>query len=402
MQTSRLAWYTFPTMNPFIRALLLNPWTFIILVALVGVYLVWKSKREEFVSIGGKSMLATFTRNLTEDVRAGKIDIVVGREAEVDRVIHILSRRTKNNPILLGEPGVGKTAIVEGLAHRIVSSDVPDNLKGKEVLALDLPGLISGTKYRGEFEDRLKKILKEILDGKRTFIIFIDEVHMIVQAKGSEGALNVSDILKPAMARGELQTVGATTLKEYQAYIRTDDALDRRFQPVIVNEPNAADALHIVRGIKSIYEKHHGVTFSDEALQAAVNFSSKYITGRYLPDKAIDLIDEAGASVGIESAHGARHAGAIMAAAAESKQSISETSKQHRKLLVEELPRLKKLMEEMKEENEVAEIEKKMEHTIAQLGELEKEQSKEKPVVTADDIRKIVAEWTGKPLTEVV
>jgi ATP-dependent Clp protease ATP-binding subunit ClpB len=243
--------------------------------------------------------LAKFTRNLTALARENKLDPVIGRDSEISRVIQILSRRTKNNPILLGEAGVGKTAIVEGLASRIAMGDVPESLKNKELLSLDIGSLVAGTKYRGEFEDRLKNILKEIDKADGKYILFIDEAHTIVGAGGAEGSLDASNMLKPALARGELKAIGATTLREYQKHIEKDPALQRRFQPVYVEEPSGEDATAILRGLKEKYELFHGVRILDEAIVAAVQLSSRYITDRQLPDKAVDLIDEAASTLKI-------------------------------------------------------------------------------------------------------
>jgi ATP-dependent Clp protease ATP-binding subunit ClpB len=243
--------------------------------------------------------LAKFTRNLTALARDNKLDPVIGRDSEISRVIQILSRRTKNNPILLGEAGVGKTAIVEGLASRIAMGDIPESLKNKELLSLDIGSLVAGTKYRGEFEDRLKSILKEIDKADGKYILFIDEAHTIVGAGGAEGSLDASNMLKPALARGELKAIGATTLREYQKHIEKDPALQRRFQPVYVEEPSGEDATAILRGLKEKYELFHGVRILDEAIVAAVQLSSRYITDRQLPDKAVDLIDEAASTLKI-------------------------------------------------------------------------------------------------------
>lgn len=247
-----------------------------------------------------QNVLEQFTVNLNNRAKSGKIDPVIGRDEEVRRLIQILSRRTKNNPALLGDPGVGKTAIVEGLAQRIVSGDVPETLKHKQVLTLDLTGLLAGAAYRGSFEERMKKIMDEIEKSDGKYILFIDEMHTIVGAGGAEGAVDAGNILKPALARGRIQVVGATTLREYRQYVEKDPALERRFQPVPVDEPTSEDSLAILRGIKEKYEVHHGIQINDDALIAAVNLSTRYITDRFLPDKAIDLIDEAAAGAKIE------------------------------------------------------------------------------------------------------
>src|SRR3954447_12162152 len=244
--------------------------------------------------------LQRYARDLTAMARRGKLDPVIGRDEEIRRVIQVLSRRTKNNPVLIGEPGVGKTAIVEGLARRIVSGDVPEVLRSKRLLALDLGAMLAGAKYRGEFEDRLKAVLKEIEESQGQIVLFIDELHTLVGAGAAEGAIDASNMLKPALARGELRAIGATTLNEYRKYIEKDAALERRFQIVYVGEPTVEDSIAILRGLKERYEVHHGVRIQDAALVAAGVLSNRYVTGRFLPDKAIDLVDEAASRLRIE------------------------------------------------------------------------------------------------------
>ncbi|MDA1337404.1 MAG: AAA family ATPase [bacterium] len=245
-------------------------------------------------------VIEKYARNLTRLARAGKLDPVIGREQEIRRLMQVLSRRTKNNPVLIGEAGVGKTAVVEGLAQKIVKGDIPESLKEKEIIALDLGALVAGTKYRGEFEDRIKALLKEMERAAGKYLLFIDEIHTLVGAGAAEGAIDAANLLKPALARGELRAIGATTLKEYQRYIEKDPALERRFQPILVAEPSIEDAVSILRGIKEKYELHHGVKIKDSALVSAVNLAARYISDRFLPDKAVDLMDEAMSSLRLE------------------------------------------------------------------------------------------------------
>jgi ATP-dependent Clp protease ATP-binding subunit ClpB len=249
---------------------------------------------------GKYQVIEKYTVNLTEEAKNGEMDPIIGRDEEIRRVVQILSRRSKNNPVLLGEPGTGKTAIIEGLAQRIINEDIPDNLKGKEIIIIDMGSLLAGAKYRGEFEDRLKALINEIEKSEGHYIPFIDELHTLVGAGASEGSADASNMLKPALARGKLKMIGATTLKEYQKYIEKDAALERRFQPVRVDEPTEEDTLAILRGIKEKYELHHGVRITDDAVKAAVTLSTRYIPERFLPDKAIDLLDEATSALRME------------------------------------------------------------------------------------------------------
>src|SRR6266508_4274064 len=246
----------------------------------------------------GSMVLDQFGRNLTQLSRDGKLDPVIGREKEIERVMQVLSRRTKNNPVLIGEPGVGKTAVVEGLATKIVKGDVPETLKGKQIYTLDLGALVAGSRYRGDFEERVKKVLKEI-KTRGDIVLFIDELHTLVGAGAAEGAIDAASILKPMLARGELQTIGATTRDEYRKHLEKDAALERRFQPIHVEQPTVAHTIDMLKGLRDRYEAHHRVSYTDDALVAAANLSDRYISDRFLPDKAIDLIDEAGSRMRI-------------------------------------------------------------------------------------------------------
>lgn len=271
----------------------------------------------------GTPSLDQFSRDLTELARDGKLDPVVGRETEIDRVIQILSRRSKNNPCLIGEPGVGKTAIVEGIAERIMGGMVPDTVLGKRVVSLDLSGIVAGSKYRGEFEERIKKVLAEVAKAGNV-LLFIDEIHTIIGAGGAEGAIDASNILKPALARGEVQVIGATTIEEYRKYIEKDAALERRFQPVVVEEPTEEEAISILKGLRGQYESHHHVTITDEAVEAAVRLSARYINDRFLPDKAIDLMDEAAAKVRLHVGGDPREAAELRWEIAESQETLEQ------------------------------------------------------------------------------
>jgi ATP-dependent Clp protease ATP-binding subunit ClpC len=323
--------------------------------------------------------------NLTEAARAGKLDPVIGREKEIERVIQILSRRTKNNPALIGEPGVGKTAIAEGLAHRIVSGDVPETLTDKRVLTLDIGSLVAGTKYRGEFEERLKKIIEELRSSSDS-VLFIDELHTLVGAGAAEGAIDAANILKPPLARGELQCIGATTLDEYRKYIEKDAALERRFQPVMVEEPTVDEAIAILFGIRSRYEDHHRVKISDEAVHAAVDLSVRYVADRALPDKAIDLIDEAGSRVRLRNASAppqikdAQHA-------------LEEVTRQKDEAIAgQDYEAAARLRDEESQGKE---------HIDQMRASWQEEIAKVTPVVTDEDIAQVVSMWTGIPVVRI-
>src|SRR6201747_34607 len=328
-------------------------------------------------------LLDQFGRNLTKLAAEGKLDPVVGRETEIERIMQILSRRTKNNPVLIGEPGVGKTAVVEGLAQRITNADVPELLKGKQIYTLDLAALVAGSKYRGEFEERLKKVMKEITQ-RGDIILFIDELHNLVGAGAAEGAIDAASILKPALARGELQTIGATTLDEYRKYLERDAALERRFQQVRVEEPSVDDTVQILRGLRDRYEAHHRVKITDEALHAAAELADRYIQDRHLPDKAIDLIDEAASRIRIRSMN---------------------APPRYREL-EDEIERVRKDKEdsiEAQEFEKAASLRDKERKLTQKKRELEEqwrnsENVEEQPEVGEEEIADIVSMWTGIPV----
>ena len=393
--------------------------------------------------------LDKYAKNLNELAQTNKLDPVIGRDEEIRRVLHILSRRTKNNPILIGEPGVGKTAIAEGIAHRIISGDIPENLKSKTIYSLDMGALIAGAKYKGEFEERLKAVIKEVIDSDGKIILFIDEIHTLVGAGGGgDGAMDAANILKPALARGELRAIGATTLNEYQKYFEKDKALERRFQKVIVNEPSVEDTVSILRGLKERYETHHKVTIKDEAIIAAAQLSSRYITNRFLPDKAIDLIDEAAAKLRLEMDSvpeeldelerkirqleiereaikrendevKVKDLSETIADLAE-KRNAMKAKWQSEKTIVDRISNERENIETLKNEAEkaerngdyakVAEIrygkikdaEQKLIVYENELDELKKGSRLMKEEVTSDDIAEVVSKWTGIPLNKML
>jgi ATP-dependent Clp protease ATP-binding subunit ClpC len=347
-------------------------------------------QREKQQAAAGTPTLDGLARDLTQMARDEKMDPVIGRSKEVRRVVQILSRRTKNNPVLIGEPGVGKTAIAEGLAQKIVAGEVPENLSHKRLMALDMGSLVAGTKYRGEFEDRLKKIIEEIYqDGE--VILFIDELHTLIGAGGAEGAIDASNILKPALARGELQTLGATTFDEYQKYIESDAALERRFASVTVDEPTQEDAIAILNGIRPKFEEHHQVQIDDEAINAAVKLSSRYISDRFLPDKAIDLIDEAGAKVRIEATE---NSGTNDKVVTRLKQIEIDKDAAIEALNFEEAAQLR--TEEMKLKKKLAKKEARIQAAVANG-----KRSQYDLHVTTQDIAEVISQQTGVPLTQL-
>ena len=332
----------------------------------------------------GSKTLAEFTRDLTADARTGKLDPVIGRDDEIQRVIQILSRRTKNNPCLIGEPGVGKTAIAEGLARKIAMGDVPENLLDKKLLSLDLSGMVAGTKYRGEFEERIKKVMQEV-QKNGNIILFIDELHTIVGAGSAEGAVDAANIIKPALGRGEIQIIGATTLNEYRKYIEKDAALERRFQPVTVGEPSQEATLEILKGLREKYEQHHKLHITDEALKAAVELSTRYINDRFLPDKAIDLMDEAASRVRMEQEEPSEELKSL-------EEKINALSKDKDAAInAQDFEKAAQLRDIEKDYKEQVEIER----------DKRRKNNQEHRDVNAEDIAAVVSGWTGIPVTRL-
>jgi ATP-dependent Clp protease ATP-binding subunit ClpB len=395
--------------------------------------------------------LKKYGKDLNELVNAGKLDPVIGRDEEIRRVLQVLSRRTKNNPVLIGEPGVGKTAIAEGIAHRIVSGDIPENLKTKKLVALDMSALVAGTQFRGQFEERLKSVIKEVQESNGEIILFIDELHLLVGAGATQGAMDAANILKPALARGELHAIGATTLNEYKKHIEKDAALERRFQPVLINEPSEEDTISILRGLKERYEVHHGVRITDGAIVAASQLSERYITDRFLPDKAIDLVDEAASKLRIEidsmpeeldtlerkvkqleierEALKREKDDASAKRLEELKKELSDLDEDRNELkmhwnlekekiksirgMKSEIENTKTLAEKYEREGDlgkvaelrygkISELESKMKEETAELSKIQKNKKMLKEEVDAEDIAEVVSKWTGIPVSKML
>jgi ATP-dependent Clp protease ATP-binding subunit ClpB len=395
--------------------------------------------------------LERFGRDLNDLARKGKLDPVIGREDEIRRVLQVLSRRTKNNPVLIGDPGVGKTAIAEGIAHRIVHGDVPESLKTKRIVALDMGSLVAGTSFRGQFEERLKAVLKEVTESNGEIILFIDELHTLVGAGAAQGAVDAANMLKPALARGDLRAIGATTIDEYRKHIEKDPALERRFQPVLVDEPSVEDTISILRGLKERYEIHHGVRITDGAIVAAAQLSHRYITDRFLPDKAIDLVDEAASKLRIEIDSMPEELDTVERRIKQLeiereavkrerdeesrnrlesiKQELAELNQQRNELrahwqlekeLIQSIRKMKGEIEQAKVEAEqrerqgdlgrvaelrygvIAGLEKKLKGASAKLAEVQKNRKMLKEEVDAEDIAEIVAKWTGIPVQRML
>jgi len=369
--------------------------TIVIWIAVLAVVLgfggrhLWRRRVNRLVGFSREE----FVRDLTQEAMDGRLDPVIGRDEEIERIINISARRTKNNPLLIGPPGVDKTAIVEGLARRIVSGDVPAQLLGKRVMALNLGELISGTSLRGELEGRFQKFIADLESRPKMTIVFIDEIHMISQARGTEGGLDLADMIKPALARGDVSVVGATTWDEYQRTLKSDPALDRRFQPVLVGEPSAEVTLSILRGVKGVYEQHHGVLISDEALKRAVETTVKMATDRYLPDKALDVIDEAAAKVSIDASPG--HLASLGVVDVSAKRKVIERMGREAESLAVEIGHLEKLRGSFPDDSSIRLAKEELDRHLGQIeGERKAVRSDtERPTVTAADVDATIESW---------